>query len=110
MVETKKVYNKKFKTWDMRYRLELDEAKSTNPRIDMLAAFGDLIKTAFINGDLNAKVGMTIDHPALEKPIGIHFQDRKDLNAEKVLNTVEKVIQSNVGVKTGHLDINAQLY
>ncbi len=110
VVQLKKVFNKKFKTYDMRYLLKLHEARSTDPELDMLKAFGDLIETAFVDGNLDARVGMTINHPDLVKPIGIHFQRRKDLNAEKVLNTVEKVIQSNVGVQLGHLEVHAQLY
>ncbi|MCP4488724.1 MAG: hypothetical protein GY820_15630 [Gammaproteobacteria bacterium] len=58
-------------------------------------AFAHLIETAFADGNVDDKVGLTIDHPFLKKKIGIPISRQDMLTADKVYDTVQRFVQSS---------------
>ncbi|MCP4500351.1 MAG: hypothetical protein GY822_10365 [Deltaproteobacteria bacterium] len=82
----------RFRTTAARYSLQLMNMDACRNADDMLyTAFSSLIETAFAGADANDKVGISIAHEGLTKPIGIPFCRREVLTADKLMGLMEKV-------------------
>jgi hypothetical protein len=59
------------------------------------AALTDTIDKAFEMGGETCQVGLKISHPGELKPYLVRFSEKERLTPDKVLNSVERVLQSN---------------
>ncbi|MCP4492914.1 MAG: hypothetical protein GY820_37275 [Gammaproteobacteria bacterium] len=82
----------RFRTAVAQYSLQLKNiAECADVDGALYAAFSSLIETAFAGADANDKVGISIAHDGLTKPIGIPFCRREVLTADKLMGLMEKV-------------------
>ncbi|MCP4460712.1 MAG: hypothetical protein GY816_22230, partial [Cytophagales bacterium] len=85
----------RFRTTEATYSLEFKNLDNIPIGPAVHEAFAHLIETAFADGNVDDKVGLTIDHPFLKKKIGIPFSRRDMMTADKVYDTVQRFVQSS---------------
>ncbi len=97
----------KFSTHGQHFRLQIDQGQLTNAHDDLLDGFGQVIEQAFSSAPFNALCGVQISHRNLQYPILVPFSSRDRMTAERVLNIMEQVLQSNEDVDPSEVEIEA---
>ena len=91
---------RKFGATGYEYRVHWREVeKAPDVQKTVKEALGEAISGAFRDGGHpQDRVGVEVNHPALERPINIGFTTQEKLTSDKIVRTIEKVQQSATGL------------